>query len=472
VNKNISRLRIFLLLLILFTLSCCAQARNYVPTKDSGKNSEVKTVILLIGDGMGLQQRRIAGIIDGGGNPDHRLFLENMDTSGIAYNHSLDAIVTDSAASGTALATGHKTNNDMVSVTPDGKKLPTILEICRDHGKSTGLITTVTIAHATPAVFGAHVENRDWYDLIAAQYLDNKIDVLMGGGWKDFLPENAEEKNNLPIPASFKGTRKDGRNLLNDFIRSGYEFVYNREGLLKIDPQKTKKLLGLFSYGALNFEIDRDKKIEPSIEEMTDLAIKILDKDPDGFFLMVEGGQIDWANHSHDVAGSVYDTIAFDKAVKVALDYASTHPETLIVVVNDHETGGMTIASSKKKIASIKKLKASAGKMASLIKKDGSNINEVFSKYAGINDLKDEEKKMVLDEANGQLKVEDEWGYGGTIIAHIISVRTGILFSTGGHSGCPVVVAAQGPGCEIFNGFYDQSEIPVKMAKLLGVEMK
>ncbi len=437
-------------------------------TTESGENPRIKNVIFFIGDGMGPQHRRIAGIFQGKGDPAHRLALENLKTSGIAYNHSLNALVTDSAASGTALATGYKTNSGYIAMDPQGNQLKTILELCRDNGKSTGLITTVTIAHATPAAFAAHVNSRKKYSEIALQYLDQGVDLLMGGGWNDFLP---------PAPAgqsvsyrSLYGKRKDHRNLVEDFQNKGYTFVHTRDGLMSLDTGKAEKLLGLFAPGAMAYEIDRDPSLEPHIAEMTAKAIEVLSRNPQGFFLMVEGGKIDWAGHGHDVAGVVHDTIAMDDAVKVALKFAEKNPDTLIVVVEDHETGGLAITANTS-VERIGRLKATAERMAGMIRKDGSNIREVFETYAGIADLKDWEYKKVRDEVTGVAKYFDKWGYGGSVVADIISQRTGVHFSTGGHTGAPVLVAVQGPGCEIFDGFYDQTDIPRKIAELLGLEL-
>lgn len=468
------------------TIARAEKQKEPSPTADmkeeeSSSAARVKNVIVLIGDGMGNQQRRIAAIVEGKGDPAHRLVMESLSTSGVAFNHSLDALVTDSAAAGTALATGHKTKNGMVSMAPDGKKLKTILELCKEMGKSTGLITTVTIAHATPACYGSHVRKRKMYDEIALQYFEQKIDVLMGGGMNDFLPApgSIPPGQKLDMDAltratyditSWRGKRKDGKNLIYKFQKAGYYFVRDPERLMKVDPERTSKLLGLFSKGAMSYEVDRDPRREPSIAQMTEVALRVLSENPEGFFLMVEGGKIDWACHGNDVAAAVYDTIAFDKAVKVAVDYAEKNPSTLVIVVNDHETGGMTITSMTN-VEAIRNLKASAGKMARMINRDGSNVDEIFKKYAGITDLTARERKMVRDEALGRLIVKDLWGYGGTVIAHIISQRTGVLFSTGGHSGTPVIVAAQGPGSEIFDGFYDQTLIPRKIAELLGAEL-
>jgi alkaline phosphatase len=422
-----------------------------------GKNIAVKNVIVFIGDGMGNQQKRIAGIVAGNGDPANRLAIESLPAVGLAFNHSANAIVTDSAASATALSSGYKTNNGMLGMTPDGKIKTNILEACKKLGKSTGLITTVTITHATPAGFGAHVGNRKQHEEIAPQYLQNNIDLLLGGGKEDFVPKD------------MGGKREDGKNLIEDYKKAGYTLVENLSQLNECRNGKASKLLGLFAMGDMAYEVDRNKLEQPSIADMTETAINTLGKNPKGFFLMVEGGKIDWACHGHDVAGSVYDTLALDDAVKKALDFQKKHPETLIIVVNDHETGGMAITSNVN-IRAIQQLKATNTIMASMINKDGSNIDEVFKKYAGITDLTEKERTIVLDELTGKTKMEDEWGYGGSVISNIICKRTGINFATGGHSGTPVVLCASGPGCGIFNGNYDQTDIPKKIGQLLGIK--
>ncbi|MFP4496932.1 MAG: alkaline phosphatase [Vulcanimicrobiota bacterium] len=481
IKKTIILLILILALSLVFNQCASAQKQDKAETASDSK-PEIKNVIVFIGDGAGSQQRRLAALVEGNGDPEHRLHMEKMTTSGLAFNHSLDKLVTDSAASGTALATGFKTKNYCISMLPDGTKLKTILEMCKERGMGTGLVTTVPMAHATPAAFGAHVKSRKMMDEIADQFLKTEIDVLMGGGREDFLPTRETIKPHPEVSKvdslthatyeieTWTGKRKDGRNLIREFQKKGYFFAPDARVLRQLVPGDTRKIIALFCKGAMAYEIDRPVNRQPSIAEMTEKSIQVLRKNPNGFFLMVEGGKIDWANHGHDVAGSVYDTIALDKAVKIALDFQKKHPDTLVLVVNDHETGGMAITANIN-IPRIKKLEASADRMANLINRDGSNVDEVFKQYAGITDLKPRERQMVIDEATGKLNVADEWGYGGTVIANILDIYTGVHFSTGGHSGTPVVVAVQGPGSCEFDGFYDQTEIPRKIARLLGFEM-
>ncbi|MCE1245283.1 MAG: alkaline phosphatase [Firmicutes bacterium] len=453
ISKKVTLL--ILIAVLILGIACSPSIRAEKAAGD--KHQAIKNVIVFIGDGMGNQQRRIAGIVQGDGNPANRLSFEKFQAVGLATNQSADALVTDSAASATALSSGYKTNNHMLGVSPDGKKKPTILEACKKQGKSTGLITTVAITHATPAGFGAHEADRKKQLNIAPQYLENNIDVLLGGGKGEFTTKE------------MGGEREDGKNLIDAYKKAGYTLVENLTQLNEIKNGKSAKILGLFAMGDMDYEIDRNKSEQPSLAEMTETAINTLGKNPKGFFLMVEAGKVDWACHGNDVAGSVHDTLALDAAVKKALDFQKKHPETLIIVVNDHETGGLAI-TQQVNIRAIQQLKATTGKMAQMMKKDGSNIDEIFKTYAGITDLTTRERTVIADELSGKSKMEDEWGYGASIISKVVCKRTGINFATGGHTGTPVVLVAEGPGASIFSGQYDQTDIPKKIAQLLGIK--
>lgn len=458
-RKNVFLVLLFVVIAQLTLMNCCYGFK--LPPQDY----KVKNLIIIIGDGMGSQQIRLSSIVAGGGDPSFRLDIEKLDITGYAFNHCADKIVTDSAASATAIATGYKTNYGVISMTPDGKILKTILETCRDAGKSTGLITTVNITDATFAAFASHVKSRKMQDDIAGQYVDEGIDVLLGGGSNEFLPESNTGEN-IKDFKNMKGKRVDGKNLIDGFVSKGYKFVCDRDSLLKTDYNKTNKLLGLFSKEYMAYEIERDKNIEPHISEMTDSAIKILSKNLKGFFLMVEGGKIDWGCHNHDIAAAVYDTIALNEALKVALNYAIKNPSTLIIVLNDHETGGTSITENiNPKI--ISEQKCTAVKIAEMIKNNPSDITNIFRDYAGITDITEGEKQLVTDDINGVLKLEKVLNNGGGMVANIIAKRAGVGFSTQGHTGGPIVVTAKGPGSEYFTGYFDQTEIPQKALKLM-----
>lgn len=286
-------------------------------------------IILFIGDGMGEAQRTAARWASAGQNG--MLAMDTLPFGGWAATRSASSEITDSAAAATAIASGHKTTNGMLGVLPDGTTVQTILEHAQTRGMSVGLITNVQLTDATPAAFAAHVVHRSQMTEIARQLLAAGIDVLLGGGEDEFLPP--EETGCYPQP----GERSDGRNLIDEAIADGYTYVCNAAALSALDSSTTTRLLGLFG----DEEIARP--ITPSLAEMTQTAIEILSQDPDGFFLMIEGGQIDWACHHNDAAWAITDTLELDHAVAVAKTFATAHPNTLLIVTADHETGGMSV---------------------------------------------------------------------------------------------------------------------------------
>jgi alkaline phosphatase len=287
-----------------------------------------RAIILLIGDGMGEAQRTAARWQAVG--QSGQLAMDAMPVSGWSCTGSADSSVTDSAAAATALATGVKTNNGMISIDPYSNTLTTILEQAQARGMAVGLVTTVQMAHATPAAFASHVSNRNLMTEIASQMMDHQVDVLLGGGEDEFLP--GAETGCYPQA----GERMDGRNLVDEAVAVGYTYVCTPTAFAAV-PVTTTHLLGLFADEGMT------RPFSPTLAQMTQEAVDILSQDPQGFFLMVEGGQIDWACHDNDAANAISDTIGFDEAVAVAQDYASLNPNTLVIVTGDHETGGMSV---------------------------------------------------------------------------------------------------------------------------------
>ncbi len=296
-------------------------------------HENVRNVILCIGDGMGLSQVALARVKAAG--LGGKLCMERLPVTGLVRTHSEDSCVTDSAAAGTALACGVKTNNAMIGVTPDGQGYCSILEAAQARDMATGLVVTSTITHATPASFGAHVKSRKSEDRIAEQLVGNQINVLFGGGKKFFLPQSDSHSG-----------RKDNTDLLTVAQDAGYEYLETAEQLRSTNAPR---LLGLFQLDAL-----KTRSPEPSLAQLTEKAIQVLRQRPRsgdvsgratgrGFFLMVEGSQIDWACHSNDAKAAVRQTLLFDQAVDAAVDFALRDGRTLVIVTADHETGGLTL---------------------------------------------------------------------------------------------------------------------------------
>ncbi len=292
----------------------------------SGNRILSNEIILFIGDGMGEAHRQAATYWLG-----DSLIMDEMPSYGYCRTCSASSDVTDSAAAATAIATGVKTINGVIGMGPSLNVLPTILEEAKIKGMSTGVITNVQMAHATPAAFVAHVENRAMMTKIAEQILASDVDVLLGGGENDFIPES--ENGCYPKP----GHRTDGRNLLNEAIDLGYTYVCDESTFNAIDPSMTHRLIGLFADNGML------RPYSPTLEEMTRKAIDILSQNPNGFFLIIEGGQIDWASHKNDAENVISDVIDLDEAVAVAKAYAADKPDALIIVTADHETGGMSV---------------------------------------------------------------------------------------------------------------------------------
>jgi len=290
---------------------------------------KVRNVILCIGDGMGLSQITLASMKAAG--PGGRLCMERMPVTGLVRTYSASSRVTDSAAAGTALAAGIKTNNGMIGVAPNEQAYETILEAAKARGMATGLVATSTITHATPASFASHVKSRTTEAPIAEQLIANKVNVLFGGGRKYFLPKSDPNSG-----------RKDDRDLIAEARQAGYTYVTTERELRSI---RGPHVLGLFQFDSLT-----TVPPEPTLASLTHKAIRVLRKGSGsssrtkgGFFLMVEGSQIDWACHGNDPKHAIRQTLLFDQAVQAAVDFAMRDGHTLVIVTADHETGGLTI---------------------------------------------------------------------------------------------------------------------------------
>ena len=274
-------------------------------------------VIFCIGDGMGFEKVKAASMYAQG--KTGTLSFEAFPYQGEVTTHSADSLITDSAAASTAMATGLKVDNGVISTAlpGDGSELYTLLECFKDQGKSTGLVSTTFITHATPAAFGAHEPKRGNLAEIAEDYLNQtRPNVLLGGGGNGMAEEAAEA--------------------------AGYTVVTNRNELLSLKAENVERVSGQFGDTNLPYEFDGLGDL-PHLSEMTATALKILTKNPTGFFLMIEGGRIDHAGHSNDIERNVYETLEFSRTVQVAFDWAKGREDTLIIVTADHETGGLEV---------------------------------------------------------------------------------------------------------------------------------
>ncbi|MFS0639097.1 alkaline phosphatase [Mesobacillus foraminis] len=412
-------------------------------SKDKDKNQEIKNVIVLIGDGMGVSYTSA-----------HRYLKDDPSTKNVepttldkylvgqqsTYPEDPSQNVTDSASAATAMSAGIKTYNNAIAVDNDGSEVKTVLEAAKEKGKATGLVATSEITHATPASFGSHDESRKNMNAIADDYYDelvngkHKIDVMLGGGKSNFI--------------------RNDRNVAEEFKKAGYSYVENKEDLLNT---KDDQLLGLFAEGGLPKMIDRDEAT-PSLQDMTEVALEKLSKDKDGFFLMVEGSQVDWAGHDNDIVGAMSEMEDFENAFEAAIDFAKKDKHTLVVATADHSTGGYSIGANG--IYNwfgepIKAAKRTPDFMAEQIAA-GAGVEETLKKYIDQNilALTPEEIQSVETAAKTKETLEID-----NAIENIFNKRSNTGWTTGGHTGEDVNVYAFGPSSSEFAGKIDNTDI-------------
>jgi len=281
-----------------------------------------KNIILLIGDGMGVAHLTLGQIATGGLNAGR------MPVGGLVMTFPFGGMVTDSAASGTAMATGRKTRNGIISISPEGDTLRTVLEYAEKAGMATGLVVTCQITHATPAVFAAHVTDRKMEEEIASQMVHSGVDVLIGGGWSYFIPAGSE------------GSRREDELDLESVLKGRMAVVRSAGELMGLD-----KVSAAAAFLA-PLECPSAEERDYSLADLAGKAISILSSCSSGFFLMIEGSQIDWAAHDNDDEGILHELLDFDGAVGAALDFAEADGSTLVIMTADHETGGFALLES------------------------------------------------------------------------------------------------------------------------------
>ncbi len=272
-----------------------------------------RNVIFMIGDGMGLSQIYAAMVAN-----NNKLNLERCTYSGFSKTYSSNNFTTDSGAGGTALACGVKTKNNMIGMTPDSITVESILEVAERNNLSTGIVAACAVTHATPASFIAHQHNRNMYEEIALDFLKSDIDVFIGGGRKNFTD------------------RADNLNLIDKLKEKNYAIAQTIDEVKAIN---SGKLAGLI-YNNQNPAMPERGNMLP---ESTVAALDILDNNKKGFFLMIEGSQIDWASHDNNAENVVKEMLDFDETIGKVLDFAEQDKNTLVIITADHETGGMTI---------------------------------------------------------------------------------------------------------------------------------
>lgn len=442
----------------------------------------VKNVIVMIPDGTSLATVSIARWLQWYQDPSKPKLNIDPYLCGTVRTHSSNAPIGDSAPTTSCYMTGQPSRTGYVSTYPEQDKdndiypteaerafqpLTTVLEAGKIlQGKATGLVFTCEFPHATPADCSAHSYKRGRYDWIAPQMVHNELDVVIGGG-VSILTEEMEK----------------------ELVANGYK-VY-RNDLQGMRADKSEKMWALYGDKEMAYDLDRDPNQQPSIEEMTRKAIEKLSKDPDGFFLMVEGSKVDWAAHGNDPVGMATDFLAFDRACGAALEFARQNGETAVVILPDHGNSGISLGRrsctgydklSKDQLFhqfSLYKLTAEgfAKKVNSI---PNSEVQQMFSQYAGF-ELTDEEMNALnncKDYKNSpipaeQRKTDDNSSmYSGNLtglMAHIITSRTCFGFTTGGHTGEEVFLAAYHPQGSLPIGMNTNIEINEYLCNLFGL---
>jgi len=479
--------------------------------------AEAKNVILLIGDGMGPESVGLAIYYNRFLNGmDQRLNIERMmaaGNTGYCLTYQYGTVITDSASAATALASGVKTRDAIIGKDHDGRPMKTITDIARQLGKSVGLISDTRMTHATPAAFYAHVIHRDMENEIASQLIERgDLNVAFSGGAQHFIPAGmkVEEHPDLKGIAKKAGwgasKRKDSRDLIGEAKSKGYAIVANDRELAALEAKNADKVLGLFSASGFPSAIDRQPHHQtgvPTLSQLTEKALEILKKNPRGFFLMVEGGQIDWVAHGNDVASVLHEMWEFDRAIGFVMSFAKENPDTLIVLTADHDTGGLAIAYSHYqppaplKLASGETWKtkynfAEKGIFEKMAKQKKSFQRMVMDSKGNPADLKreveensafsmsEEQAAYVLAKGpkNGYPATKDysEFYVYGTnnpmaMMGRLFGKETNTAWAVGTHTHTPVMVIANGPLGEKFRGLLDNVDIPQIIARGWGATL-
>jgi len=445
----------------------CALAGNAIA-------ENAKNVIVLIADGCSSEQYTLARWFKG--SP---LSFDELRV-GAVKTYIADSVIADSAPTASAYATGYRTSDKLISVGPKSdvlstlsrppqdleyRPLATVLEGAKLKGKAVGIVATSRVTHATPAAYMAHAPLRSMENDIMEQAVYQNIDVVLGGGKRYLLPKEAG------------GVRTDGENLIDVLQARGYRIVENRDDLMALT---TGKVFGVFAKNHMEAEIDRPQTApqQPTLAEMTRKAIELLSQDPDGFFLMVEASQVDWADHANDPGHLLSDLLMYDKAVQVALDFARQDGHTLLLALSDHNTGGMSLGNastsrtySQLKVETLleplKKITMSTSRMW----KDGDSgsvegIKEMVRKGWGL-DITDDIANQILQVARRQKDIKKGGYYAlGEVLS---SNYTVIGWTTHGHVGGDVPLSAFGPGRP--SGVVDGPDIGKITARALGVDL-
>ena len=438
---------------------------------ESSPTRRAKNIIFLVSDGMSHGTLAMADqyrrLVDGRPSNWLKLYDRPGIHRGLMDMASADNLVTDSAAASSSWGCGKRIPNGRINVDQDGQWLEPILPIAHRHGLRTGLVTTAAVTHATPAGFAANGERRGRGGQMnfAVQYLERGIDVILGGGSRFF---NAHR-------------RGDDRDLVADYVEKGYAHSSNRDELLALPPEQ-ERILGLFQGRHLPFEIDRLNNPDllagvPSLAEMTDAALRRLSRGDNGFIVQIEGARVDHAAHRNDLCGLIFDQLAFDDAIEVALRFADEHPDTLVIVTTDHGNANPGLNTGPDRgehhLGLLRNFKTSLDQLAGNLQSIGNptvaNVTELVEARTGIV-LAENHANMLVDRLQGEVPVHYHrmnpfYSVLGQLLANTLEV--GWVGNT--HTSDYVELAAIGPGSERIKAFNRNTDMFTLMTGVLGI---
>lgn len=461
--------------------------------------AKAKYVFLFIGDGMGLPQSNAAEMykasLAGFDKPGIvKLNFNEFPAQGMTTTYSIDSLITDSAAAGTAMASGVKTTNAGLGVDGQNKPVKTIAEMARDAGYKVGIVSSVSLDHATPAAFYAHQPTRKNMYEISMELSKSGFDYFAGGGLVD--PDGKKSKMQGEKLNAIEAASKAGYVVVNDV--TGFKALKPGHKALFINPR-------LQDSQAMAYAMDNAPG-DVTLADLTAKGIELLDNKK-GFFMMVEGGKIDWACHANDALASIKDTLAFEDAVTQAIAFYKKHPkDTLIIVTGDHETGGLTLgfAGTKyesyfsrlngqkisyvafdEKFESFKKANANPRfeQAMTMVEQDfglkiaGDVKDPMVLKDYELASLKDAFARAMAGDYEKSRNDQEYLLYGGynpfsVTVTHILNQKAGLGWTSYSHTGVPVLTTAIGAGSERFNGFYDNTDMFLKMTEIMGLKSK
>lgn len=412
------------------------------------KGKRAKNVIFCVSDGMSLGTHSMVDQLSrlDKGRPSYWGWLADREfvINGLQETRSLNSVVTDSAAAAAAWGSGRRIWNGALNEFPDGTKLSTLTQLVHEARVKTGLVTTATITHATPSGFCVNAPDRGDQDFIATQYLASDVDVLFGGGSQFFDTEK----------------RKDKRDVFGEFAQKGYRVARTREEMMGVAQGKA---LGLFTSSHLPYWVDHKNSPEllrtvPTLAEMSRKAIDLLKGSSNGFLLQIEGAKIDHAAHGTDLAGLIYDQIAFEEAVRVAVDFALEDGETLVVITTDHGNASPTLngagagyGDSEAGLARVLKMTSTYDPLFKAMgeKPTASSIRDAINTHLNI-EIKAAEAELLA----GPSPFASSMFHGSknATLAMILGNYTKVTWTSGNHTSDHVLVTALGPGREDYLG--------------------